>query len=284
MPLSGRLNGVRALLIDLEGTLYEAGHPVPGAAGALDSLSAHGVAYCFVTNTTSRPRSKIAAELEAMGIRCDAERIFTAPRAAREYLLSRGMTRCHLMVMPAVLEDFAGIEHVEESPQAVVVGDVGEGFSYSRLNRAFRLLLAGVPLVTLARNRYYLAADGLVLDQGPFVAALEYASGHEALLVGKPSPDFFRQALDLLGVPASETAIVGDDLEVDVGGGQALGLAGILVRTGKFRPEDLVRSSVRPEAILPSVAELPDLFRRSSGGSKENPLPAECGDGDDHGT
>ncbi len=253
------LSRVRALLVDLEGTLYEAGRPIPGARQAVEELCARGVPHCFVTNTTSRPRSKIAAELEAMGIRCGSGRIFTAPLAAREYLLSRGMTRCHMMIMPAVLEDFAGIEHVEDSPQAVVVGDVGEGFSYSRLNRAFRLLLAGAPLVTLARNRYYLAADGLVLDQGPFVAALEYASGHEALLVGKPSPDFFRQALDLLGVPASETAIVGDDLEADVGGGQASGLAGILVRTGKFRPEELVHSSVRPDAVLGSLAELAEI-------------------------
>jgi HAD superfamily hydrolase (TIGR01458 family) len=213
-----------------------------------------------VTNTTSRPRSKIAAELAAMGIPAPPERIFTAPLAARRYLLDRGLTRCHLMVAPAVLEDFAGIEHAEESPQAVVVGDVGEAFGYAWLNRVFRLLLAGAPLVTLARNRYYLAADGLVLDQGPFVAALEYASGREARLVGKPSPDFFEPALELLAAAAPETAVVGDDIESDVGGAMALGMRGILVRTGKFREGDLSRSKVRPDAVVGSIEDVPALF------------------------
>jgi phospholysine phosphohistidine inorganic pyrophosphate phosphatase len=255
-----RLEGVRALLVDLEGTVYEAGRAVQGAAEALADLEARVLRHCFVTNTTSRPRSKIASELAAMGIPADPGRIFTAPLAARQYLLDRGMTRCHLMVAPAVLEDLAGIEYTEKDPQAVVVGDVGEGFSFAAMNRAFRLLLDGVPLVTLARNRYYLASEGLILDQGPFVAALEYASRREAILVGKPSPEFFRPALDLLGVPASAAAIVGDDLEVDVGGGQAVGLAGILVRTGKFRSEELARSGLRPDAILDSLAGITGLI------------------------
>jgi phospholysine phosphohistidine inorganic pyrophosphate phosphatase len=258
--VSPKLPGVRALLLDLEGTVYEAGRLVPGAAGALEELSARGFPYCFVTNTTSRPRSKIAAELSAMGVQAEPGRIFTAPLAARRYLLGRGMTRCHLMVAPAVLEDFAGIEHVEESPEAVVVGDIGEGFRYAALNRAFRWLLEDVPFVTLARNRYYRAADGLVLDQGPFVAALEYASGREAVLVGKPSPEFFQPALELLSVPASAAAIVGDDIEVDIGGGQACGLAGVLVRTGKFRQAESARSRILPDAVVGGLADLPDIL------------------------
>jgi HAD superfamily hydrolase (TIGR01458 family) len=126
------------------------------------------------------------------------------------------------------------------------------------------LLMAGAPLVTLARNRYYLAAGGLVLDQGPFVAALEYAARREATLVGKPSPDFFAPALALLGARPGDAAVVGDDLEVDVGGAQACGMRGILVRTGKFRPEDAARTTVRPDAVLDSFADLPDFLSREN--------------------
>lgn len=260
MSLSAALSGVGALLVDLEGTLYEAGRPVPGAAEALAALSARGMPHCFVTNTTSRPRSKIAAELSAMGIGARADRIFTAPLAARRYLLNRCFHHCHLMVRPEVMEDFAGIGHVDESPDAVVVGDIGEDLSYARMNRAFRLLLEGAPLVTLARNRYYRASNGLVLDQGPFFAALEHAAGTEATLVGKPSADFFRPALELLGLGARSTAIVGDDIEVDIGGAMALGMRGILVRTGKFRREDLLHSPVEPDAIVDSFADLPHVL------------------------
>jgi HAD superfamily hydrolase (TIGR01458 family) len=261
MPLTPPLAGVRALLLDLEGTVCEAGRPLPRAAETLATLSDRGVPHCFVTNTTSRPRSKLAAELSGMGIAVGAERIFTAPLAARRYLLDRGLTRCHLLVAPAVLEDFAGVEHVEDSREAVVVGDVGEGFTYSRLNHAFGLLLEGARFVTLARNRYYESGGRLVLDQGPFVAALEVASGCEAVLVGKPAAEFFRPALEVLGVPAEETAIVGDDIEADVGGGMALGMRGILVRTGKFREGDLARCATRPDAVVGSLADIPSLLR-----------------------
>lgn len=258
--MASSLARVRALLLDLEGTLYQAGQPVAGAAKALQALAARGISHGFVTNTTSRPRSVLVAELAAMGFEVSPDRIFTAPRAAREYLLSHNLDRCHLLVRPAVLEDLAGIREDDVSPQAVVVGDMGEDFTYARLNRAFRLLLQGAELITLARNRYYRAADGLVLDQGPFVAALENASGLRATLVGKPSIEFFQPALKFLGVPPSEAAIVGDDLEADVAGGQAAGMRGILVRTGKFREADLSRSNVHPDAILDSLADLPRLL------------------------
>jgi len=258
--MSRPLAGVRAVLADLEGTVYEAGRPVPGAASALAALTSNGIALVFITNTTSRPRSQLVAELKAMGIPAEPDRILTAPRAARDYLFAHGWQRCHLMVRPAVMEDFEGVAQTEDAPDAVVVGDLGEDFSYGRLNRAFRLLIAGAGFVTLARNRFYRAADGLVLDQGPFVAALELAAGRPATLVGKPSKEFFRAAMQLAGGEASQVAVVGDDLDVDVGGGQALGMRGVLVRTGKFREEDVARSPFRADAIVDSIADLPGLL------------------------
>jgi phospholysine phosphohistidine inorganic pyrophosphate phosphatase len=258
--MSSGLSHLNGLLIDLEGTVYEAGRAIPGAREALAELGRRGVPHVFVTNTTSRPRRALVSELAAMGIDVKLERIFTAPVAAREYLKERGWLHCHLLVRPAVLEDLKGIEGDDVSPQAVVVGDIGEDFSYISLNRAFRLLLEGAELVTLARNRFYRAADGLVLDQGPFVAALEHASGKEAILVGKPAPMFYRAALSALGLPASEVAVIGDDLEAEVAGAHAAGMRGILVRTGKFREEELSRSEARPDAILDSLKGITTLL------------------------
>ena len=85
-----------------------------------------------------------------------------------------------------------------------------------------------------------------MLSAGPFVAALEYATGKEALCVGKPSPGFFSIALEGLGIPASDVAMVGDDIETDIGGAQRSGMQGILVRTGKFREESLASSGIHP--------------------------------------
>ena len=254
------LAGVRALLVDLEGTVYQSERLIPGAAEALREAEDRGVPHRFVTNTTSRPRAVIAGQLADMGFPVDPERIFTAPRAARARLLREGVRRCHFLVNPALIEDFAGLVSDEESPEAVVLGDMGEGLSYGRLNRALRHVLSGAELVTLARNRVWRGAEGWMLDVGAIAAALEYASGREASLVGKPSPEFFAEALASIGAVPAEAAVVGDDLESDVGGGQAAGMKGVLVRTGKFRADEAAGSAVRPDAILDSLAALPGLL------------------------
>jgi len=252
----------KALLVDIDGTICQHGHAVPGALDALAALERRGIAYRFVTNMTSRPRAGLVRWLADMEIRVEAERIFTAPLAARDRLLERGTTRAMLLVAPEVIEDFDGIEAVEERPDAVVVGDMGSALSFEALDRAFRAVLDGAELVALGRNRYFLNEKGvLTVDVGPIVAALEYATQTTATLVGKPDPAFFRSALDALGVRAQEAAMVGDDIEGDVGGAQAAGLLGILVKTGKFRPATLQESSVRPDFVLESLSELPERLR-----------------------
>lgn len=258
--MNGPLSGIRALLVDLEGTVYQHGRLIPGAVEALAEAEARGIPHRFVTNTTSRPRSVIVRDIAAMGLVVDPHALFTAPRAARAYLLGKGFRRCHLLARETLLEDLGGIEHVDANADAVLLGDLGEGMTYARLNPAFRLLLEGAELVTLARNRYWKDHSGLMLDIGAFAAALEYGSGKPATLVGKPAPAFFAAALASLGVAPSEAAIIGDDLESDVRGGQAAGMKGILVRTGKFRGEDLERTGVRPDATFDSLAELSRAF------------------------
>lgn len=254
------LTGIRALLVDLEGTVYQGQRLIPGAVEALAEAEKRGTPHRFVTNTTSRPRSAVVRELAAMGFTVDPDRVFTAPRAAHAHLVRRGLTRCDFLVNPPLLEDFPGIAHDETAPEAVVLGDMGEGLTYSRLNRAFRHLLSGAEFVTLARNRYWRSESGFMLDLGAFAAALEYASGRQAVLAGKPAAEFFIAALEGLGVAPGEAAMIGDDLESDVGGAQAAGLKGILVRTGKYRPEDETRTGVQPDASLESLAKLATLF------------------------
>jgi ribonucleotide monophosphatase NagD (HAD superfamily) len=94
------------------------------------------------------------------------------------------------------------------------------------------------------------------------VAALEYATGHEAYVVGKPAPPFFQTILRAAGASADESAMVGDDVESDVGGAQQAGLAGILVRTGKYRENAVQASGVRPDATVDSIASVPTLLGR----------------------
>ena len=167
-----------------------------------------------------------------------------------------------LLVAEALREDLAELTPAEEDERvdAVVLGDLGDGFTPGVLNESFRMLLEGAELVALQHNRFWKRADGLVLDVGAYAAALEYAGGVEAFVVGKPAAPFFTAALEDLDAPAESAVMVGDDLEADIGGAIAAGLRGILVRTGKYREETLEASAVRPTEIVDSIADVPSLL------------------------
>lgn len=251
-------SAIRGLLIDLDGVCHINGTPIPGAAAALRRIADAGLPCRFLTNTTTRNRGDLARSLQAGGLPIAEAAVFNAPRAAARYLREHGNLAARLVVADAVREDFAGCLCNDQVPQAVVIGDIGRGWGYDLLDGLFRQILAGAQLVALHKGRYWQTADGLSLDIGAFVSGLEYATGREAVVIGKPSPAFFLTALSDLGLAADAVAVVGDDIESDIGGGQACGLTGVLVHTGKWRAELAAQSKIRPHHQLPSLAELPD--------------------------
>jgi HAD superfamily hydrolase (TIGR01458 family) len=245
------------VLLDLDGTVYQEGWAIPGAADALAVLRRERFPFRFTTNTTRRPRSALAEQLRNLGIPAQPEEILSAPAAAAGWLRSRGIRRIHLLLAEATREEFSDFVLDDHAPEVVVVGDLGEEWTFPILNQAFRCLLDGAELLAVQRNRYWKTAGGLSLDAGPFVAALEYGSGKEATLVGKPSRAFFTAAAQELGIPFERIAVVGDDLESDVAGARAGGMMGVAVRTGKYRPQDEERARRAADAVLGSIADLP---------------------------
>ena len=255
------LEGVEGLLLDLSGVIYVQDEAVPGAAEALDRLRSEGIPIRLVTNTTMRPRSSILERLDRLGIEADSAELITPASLAKRRCEEAGYESVALVVLDELREDLEGLAERGDSVDAVVVGDLGETWDYEVLNRAFRQLMDGAALIALQKNRFWETAEGLSLDAGPFVSALEYATGQDAEVVGKPAPAFFELALGELEVSADHAAMVGDDVEADVGGAMEAGLAGILVRTGKYR-EDLVRESgIEPTATVDSIADVPALIR-----------------------
>jgi HAD superfamily hydrolase (TIGR01458 family) len=248
----GRVHA-NGLLVDLDGTLYVGNEPIEGAREAMERLQASGLALRYVTNTTRKPRRAVREHLRSLGFGVEEAEIFTPARAAAGLIGDRS---CYPLVDGSLLEDLQGVTLGEDSPDYVLVGDLGEGFTYDRLNAAFRCLADGAELMALQKNRYWRTQEGLSLDAGPFVAALEYASGKSATVVGKPERAFFRLALEDMGLEPHEVAMVGDDAEADVAGAQAAGLTGILVQTGKYRQE----SEGTPDLVLDSVAGLPQAL------------------------
>jgi HAD superfamily hydrolase (TIGR01458 family) len=253
---------IEGLLVDLDGTVYQGSELLPGAAVAVDGLRARACPFLFTTNTSRKARSDVAASLCEMGLPVVETEIFTAPVAAARWLRQEGLTRVQLLVPAATRADFADFDISDAEPDAVLVGDLGREFTFERLNAAFRSLRGGARLVAIHRNRFWLPEGEPTLDAGPFVAALEYATGQTATLVGKPSPAFFETASALLGVAPSGLAVVGDDIESDIKGGRAAGLISVQVRTGKFDEALLERAGPdeRPHSVLSSFADVVGLL------------------------
>lgn len=253
-----------AYLLDLDGTLYAGGAAVPGAPETLERLRRGGVPFRLVTNTTSRSRAMLVDRLRGYGLAVAPAEIFTATLAGAALARESGIHVVAPFLPGPALEDLTGLELVGgtsgqtgTAPEAVMLGDLGERWTYEGLQEAFEYVMAGARIIALSRDRYWRKEDRLVLDAGPFAAALEYATGSAAVVAGKPSPTFFATALASMNLrtPAG-VAMVGDDLWSDVQGAQRAGLEGWLVRTGKFREEALRDSGITPDRVLASVAAL----------------------------
>ncbi|HEY4413619.1 MAG TPA: TIGR01458 family HAD-type hydrolase [Gaiellaceae bacterium] len=250
-----------AILLDVDGVLHVSGQPIPGAADAVRRLRANGHRLRFVTNTTTRSRARLAEELRTGGFEVEDEEVQTTADAAVSALRGR---RVLALVMHALVGDLDGIELVGEGADAVLIGGADETpetnlvFSYMNLARAFAELELGARLYCLHKNRWWQTARGPLLDAGAFVAGLEYAADVEAVVIGKPSPAYFAAALEALDTDPDRAWMVGDDLESDIAGAQAVGMKTVLVRTGKFRPDAVEASRVRPDGIVSSIVQLPD--------------------------
>jgi HAD superfamily hydrolase (TIGR01458 family) len=236
--------------------VYVGDTPLPGALEAVGRLRRAGLPLRFLTNTTRRSVRRLVADVRGIGLELDAEEVLTPAQLARAHLIEHHLTP-HLLVHPDLEEEFADLPPGKS--EAVVVGDAAEGFTYRNMNAAYRRLEAGAAFLALAENRNFKDADGqLSIDAGAFVRALEYASGRQALVLGKPAVAFFRQAVAALGCGPGEAVMVGDDAEADVGGALAAGLQGVLVQTGKYRPGDEAALDPAPTHVAEDLAAAAD--------------------------
>ena len=249
------LSTVDGLLIDVDGVLMRGEEVIPGAQESIATLRARGIPYRFITNTTIYSRLTLLERLRALGLELELHELYTATYAAVRYLRGQNAKSYYPLLMPDAQLEFTDIEIDEASPEFVVVGDMGPSFTYGRLNKAFRAVLDGAQLVALHKKRFWRTEQGLFLDAGPFVVALEYATQVGAVVVGKPSESYFKLVLDDLGLPPERVAVIGDDIEIDVQGAKRMGMQGWLVKTGRFRRSDLARG-IWPDQVLESINDL----------------------------
>ena len=253
---------IQAILFDLDGVLYIGDHSIEGATQTVAQLTRFGHRIAGITNTTTQPKRVIVEKLQSMNIPIPESAIYTPAALASQCI---GNKSAAFFIRDALREDFEGIREDSEKPDFVVMGDIGgEGYPPELLRTIFEHVMNGAKVLALHKNRFWQKADGLHLDLGVFVAAIEYATGKEATILGKPSTDFFHGICKALDVAPEHTLMVGDDIESDIGGAKQAGLKTVLVQTGKYRAEFVKQvgkqQDIKADMIIPSIADLGDAL------------------------
>lgn len=254
------LGGIKGVMFDLDGVLYVGRQVIDGAVEAVERIRASGMPCRFITNTSTLSLASLRGKINALGFAVEAREIISAPQAALLYLRRQTDPVCRLLLADDVRQDFLEFRQSDAEADYVVIGDIGEAWTYPLMNAVFQRLMQGAKLIAIHKNRFWQTEQGLQMDIGGFVEALEYASGSPALMIGKPAPEFFRMALSDMGLRSSEVVIIGDDIDADVGGGQQAGMRGVLVRTGKYRASYCEASRVKPDLVIDSIRDLPEAL------------------------
>jgi HAD superfamily hydrolase (TIGR01458 family) len=254
------------IMLDLDGTLYIGNEPLPGAIDCIRQLRERGIQLRFLTNTTTKSQDELVAQLRVMGFGLEEDELISAPIGARLELINlqeklQRPVRIWPVLADSIKQDFGEFIWDEKTPDYIVLGDIGDAWNLTLINRLFNVMHSGANLIALHKNRCWQTEDGLKADIGFFVAGLEYICSKNALVMGKPNRDFFKRVLDSVGVDAMDALMVGDDIDSDIDGAQQLGIRGCLVRTGKYREAYAEQSPVRPNYILDSIAGLIELLR-----------------------
>jgi HAD superfamily hydrolase (TIGR01458 family) len=242
----------KAVLCDIGGVLHVGGTPIEGAVEAIAYLKQR-CPVRLLTNSTQKTAAQILQHLQNMGFCIEPHELITALDMAKLFLSRHHSSATYILTddAKAFFDDLSALPK-----RYVLVGDAQANYNYENLNNAFRALISGCKLIATSKNRYYkTGGDQLTMDAGGFVQALEYASGKTAHILGKPSSEFFHMACKSMGISPEEVIMIGDDIEGDILGAQNAGLKAVLVKTGKFMPEDL-KHGITPDYTIDSIARI----------------------------
>ncbi len=261
------LENVKGWLVDLDGTLNVGETLLPGASEFITKLREQNRVFRIVSNSTVLSRSQIVSKLQRLNILVAEKEVFTAASATAELLRTFGGVKCFLVLSNDLVNEFKGIDVSEKNPDYVVLGDIGGAMDYTTMNKVFKLVMGGSELIALQKNRFFRDAEGLQIDAGAFVAGLEYSTGKQARIIGKPSRQFFNLAVHDIRVEtgqrwlSAEFAMIGDEIEADIKGAMDAGLIGILVKTGKHNESYSDHFGIVPDWSFESIKQLSDSLQ-----------------------
>jgi len=263
MSKKRKLNDIKGILSDIDGTLYFKGAPIPGVVETLSKLRERGLKFIFFTNTDSKSPKTVLRILHEYGFPIDEGEIFTPIIALKEFLSKFPNKKSFFVTTVEVEKEFEDFPKIigSEIPDFVIISDFHDNWDVHRLNEAFKYVFKGAKLIGTQGNRYYLDSKGEpVIDTGSFVHMIAKAANVEPIIFGKPSKEYFLQALKKIKLKQDEVLVVGDDIESDIQGAINAGIKGILVRTGKGQFFEYDKSQISPFKIIDSFSSLKEFF------------------------
>ena len=246
-------------LFDLNGVFYEDENIISGANETIDWLKKNSIPHKFISNNSTLSRKLFVEKLKKIGLKINISDVITSNYAGVLTIKKMGLKNCKLIMTEEAKLDYKKFQLQNKKIDAIVIGDIGEKWSFSLMNELMNDVISGAEIIALHKGKYYQSQGKLKIDCGAFVAGLEYSTSKKAISIGKPKKSFFDLAAFDLGT--NKICLVGDDLHNDIEGGQKMGYKTILVKTGKYRQNIFDKSKIKPDFCIPSIKELNKLFK-----------------------
>ncbi len=246
-------------LFDLNGVFYEDENIISGANETIDWLKKNSIPFKFISNNSTLSRKLFVEKLKKIGLKINISDVITSNYAGVLTIKKMGLKNCKLIMTEEAKLDYKKFQLQNKKIDAIVIGDIGEKWSFSLMNELMNDVISGAEIIALHKGKYYQSQGKLKIDCGAFVAGLEYSTSKKAISIGKPKKSFFDLAAFDLGT--NKICLVGDDLHNDIEGGQKMGYKTILVKTGKYRQNIFDKSKIKPDFCIPSIKELIKLFK-----------------------
>lgn len=262
---------IRGCVLDMDGVLYRGNTLIPEVPAFLDALERAEIPYSMATNNSTNSPQQYVEKLRAMGIEVPAESIVTSGVAAATHLRSRfpAGTSVYVVGMAALYEAvFADGYFVPGERDAQVVVSGGNfDLHYDMLKTACLAIRAGATYIATNADKTFPSEEGLIPGSGAIVAALSAATGVDPLVVGKPNPELVTSCVDIMGVSAQQTLMIGDRLDTDILAGQRAGTRTLLVLTGVSDRAEVRESGIVPDVIVDTLAPLTQQLASVSSGT-----------------
>lgn len=260
-----KLKKYAAVLLDGDGVLWKSNDPIPGINPFFDFLSANHIKWALLTNNNTRSAQSYIDKLGGFGIPADKNCVFTSSTVTADYLLDRygAGTKLHVVGMEGLTHTLieAGFQITvgEEKPQdgvLAVVAGMDRELNHEKIKIAMRLILEGADFVATNTDPSYPTPEGINPGTGMVIGALQFASGVEPYIAGKPYPAIFQTALKALNAEVEETLMVGDRLETDILGANRIGIHTAAVLTGVTSQAEIDQNDIKPDFVYQDITSL----------------------------